>query len=286
MANPGWERLADTLQNVVNTLVGAKGSGRHPVKTLLNGTWLRHPVHPLLTDVAIGSAVLAGALDVVWLAVPGAGVWAPRAAEAVVIAAALGFIGAFFTGWTDWSDTYGPERSTGLWHGLLNSAALLLYIVSAILRLQLGDGRSVVAAVLGFIGLGTVSVAAYLGGHLVFRYGANVNHTAWEHGADDFEAIGPLERIADNALSRVVVGGVPVVLLRQGEKLAALAATCTHAGGPLDEGELLPGNVVKCPWHGSRFRMDSGRVVDGPATTAEPRYLVRVREGQVELKRA
>jgi nitrite reductase/ring-hydroxylating ferredoxin subunit len=213
-------------------------------------------------------------------------VWAPRAAEVVVIATALGFIAAFFTGWTDWSDTYGAERSTGLWHGLLNSTALVLYIVSALVRLGTSDGQSVAAAVLSFLGFGTVSVAAYLGGHLVFKYGTNVNHTAWEHGADDYESVGPLEQIADNALSRVVVDGVPVVLLRQGEKLAALAATCTHAGGPLDEGELLPGNVVKCPWHGSRFRMGTGQVVDGPATMAEPRYLVRIREGQVELKRA
>jgi nitrite reductase/ring-hydroxylating ferredoxin subunit/uncharacterized membrane protein len=286
MENSAWERLADTLQSLVNTLVGAKGKGRHPIKTLLNGTWLGHPLHPLLTDAAVGGATLAAVLDVVWLAVPAARVWAPRGAEAAVIFAALGFIAAFFTGWTDWSDTYGTERSTGLWHGLLNSAALVLYIISAIVRLGTGDGQSVAGAVLGFLGFATVAVAAYLGGHMVFKYGTNVNHTAWEHGTDDFESVGPLDQITDNALSRVVVGGVPVVLLRQGEKLAALPATCTHAGGPLDEGELLPGNVVKCPWHGSRFRMDTGHVVDGPATMPEPRYLVRVRDGQVELKRA
>jgi nitrite reductase/ring-hydroxylating ferredoxin subunit/uncharacterized membrane protein len=286
MANSSWEQLADTLQNVVSTLVGAKGRGRHPIKTLLNGSWLGHPLHPLLTDVAVGGAVLLTMLDIIWLAVADARVWAPRAAEVLVIATALGLIAAFFTGWTDWSDTYGGERSTGLWHGLMNSTALLLYIISALLRLGTSDGQSVAAAVLSFVGFGTVVVAAYLGGHLVFRYGTNVNRTAWEHGEDDYESVGPLEQIADNALSRVMVGGVPVVLLRQGEKLAALAATCTHAGGPLDEGELLPGNVVKCPWHGSRFRLETGRVVDGPATMPEPRYLVRIREGQVELKRA
>ena len=286
MANQGMERLADSLQNVVNTVVGAKGRGRHPIKTLLNGTWLGHPLHPLLTDVAVGGAVLLTVLDIIWLAVADARVWAPRAAEVVAIATVLGLLGSFVSGWTDWSDTYGEERSTGLLHGLMNSTALLLYLISAILRLGTADGQSVAAAVLGFIAFGDIAIAAYLGGHLVFRYGTNVNRTAWEHGADEYESVGPLDQIADNALSRVVVGGVPVVLLRQGEKLAALAATCTHAGGPLDEGELLPGNVVKCPWHGSRFRMDSGRVVDGPATTPEPRYLVRVREGQVELKRA
>ncbi|HEX9414020.1 MAG TPA: Rieske (2Fe-2S) protein, partial [Ktedonobacterales bacterium] len=74
-------------------------------------------------------------------------------------------------------------------------------------------------------------------------------------------------------------------VLRQGDRLCALAATCSHAGGPLDEGDLLAHRVVKCPWHGSRFQMDTGKVLDGPATMVQPVYLVRIREGQVELKR-
>jgi nitrite reductase/ring-hydroxylating ferredoxin subunit/uncharacterized membrane protein len=285
MANQQLERVYDGLQKFINTLVGARGKGRHPVKTLLNGTLLGHPLHPVITDIAIGGAVLAAAGDIAWLAIPVTTVWTPRAAEAAVIAGILGMLGSFATGWTDWSDTYGRERTTGIVHGTLNSIALILYIVSAVLRLLNPTGQSVPAAILGFVGLGFITLAAYYGGDLVFKLGVNVNHTAWEHGTDDFVPVGALADVADNQLTRVVADGVPVVLVRHGDKIAALAATCTHAGGPLDEGELLPNDVVKCPWHGSRFRMNNGRVVDGPATVPQPVYVVRVENGQVAVKR-
>jgi nitrite reductase/ring-hydroxylating ferredoxin subunit len=194
-------------------------------------------------------------------------------------------LGSFLSGWTDWSDTYGEERSLGLLHGSLNSSVLVLYVLSAILRLQVTSGQSVPAAVLAFVGFAVLMVGAYFGGHLVFQFGTNVNHNAWVHGPDEYEVIGPLDQLADGKLTRVEVGGVPVVILREGERLCALAATCSHAGGPLDEGELVEPHVVKCPWHGSRFQLDSGRVVDGPATVAQPVYRARVTDGQVELKR-
>ena len=53
--------------------------------------------------------------------------------------------------------------------------------------------------------------------------------------------------------------------MRKGEYTCAkyaISATCSHAGGPLDEGKL-EGNVVECPWHGSRFCMRDGRVLTG-----------------------
>ena len=110
-------------------------------------------------------------------------------------------------------------------------------------------------------------------------------------GSEDYEAVMPLESVEENKLYRVTVAGVPVVLLRQGLQLYAISATCPHAGGPLDEGTLQE-NVgvglapaLECPWHGSRFCMRDGRVLTGPATVNAPRYDVRVRNGQVELKR-
>jgi nitrite reductase/ring-hydroxylating ferredoxin subunit len=82
----------------------------------------------------------------------------------------------------------------------------------------------------------------------------------------------------------VTASGVPVVLLRQGKQFYAISATCPHAGGPLDEGTLT-GDVVECPWHGSRFCMRDGRVLTGPATVNAPRYEVRLSNGQLEVKR-
>jgi nitrite reductase/ring-hydroxylating ferredoxin subunit len=83
----------------------------------------------------------------------------------------------------------------------------------------------------------------------------------------------------------VDVSGIPAVLLKDGKAIYAIAATCSHLGGPLDEGSIQEGNVVQCPWHGSCFRMTDGSVVDGPAVYAQPTFSVRVRNGSIELRR-
>ena len=86
--------------------------------------------------------------------------------------------------------------------------------------------------------------AAYLGGEMVFTKGTGVNHTAWEAASEDYEAVLPFEKVTENTLFRVTASGVPVVLLRQGEQVYAISATCPHAGDPLAEGSLQ-GDVVE-----------------------------------------
>ena len=65
--------------------------------------------------------------------------------------------------------------------------------------------------------------------------------------------------------------------------VCAIANACTHLGGPLDEGER-DGNVVACPWHGSRFDPCSGEVLRGPATEPQRRFESRLREGKIEVR--
>ena len=284
-AQPFAERFSDQLQHLIGVLVGANRKPPRRLKSFLNGTWLRHPLHALLTDIPVGSWVMTAIFDIFWLISPTTFAWAARGAEVTVILGILGALAAAVTGFTDWSDTYGSERRVGLNHAIYNSSALVLYIVSMVLRLTQTSGDSILAAIIGFIGLGIMSYAAYLGGEMVFTKGTNVNHTAWEAGSEDFEAVMPVEQVEENKLYRVIVSGVPVVLLRQGLQFSAIAATCSHAGGPLDEG-TLEGDVVQCPWHGSRFCMRDGRVLTGPATSRAPRYEVRIQNDQVELRRA
>jgi len=281
---PFVERLSDSLQNVMKVLVGSNRKPPRLIKSLLNGTWLGHPLHPVITDIPITAWLLAAVFDVIWLISPASFSWAARGAEVAVIVGLLAALGAIVTGLTDWSDTYGSERRVGLYHGLFNLAATILYLVSFLLRLPQVSGDSIIAAILGFIGLVSVLIAGYLGGDMVFTKGTGVNHTAWEAAGEDYEAVLPVESVQENKLYRVTASGVPVVLLRQGLQLYAIAATCPHAGGPLDEGALT-GDIVECPWHGSRFSMHDGRVLTGPATVNAPRYDVRVRNGQVEVKR-
>ena len=73
------------------------------------------------------------------------------------------------------------------------------------------------------------------------------------------------EVLLEGRLVRAQAGEMPVVLLRRGGEVLAIAETCTHLGGPLSEGEL-DGDVVTCPWHGSRFSLHDGSVRHGPAT--------------------
>jgi nitrite reductase/ring-hydroxylating ferredoxin subunit/uncharacterized membrane protein len=279
---PFLERLSDGLQQLIQVVIGSHRKPPRHLRSLLNGTWFGHPLHPVITDVPITAWMMTAVFDIIWLI--SHTTWAAYGAFVAVIVGLLGALGAIATGLTDWSDTYGSERSIGFNHALFNASATLLYLVSFILRLIAGPGDGVAAAILGFVGLACVLYAGYLGGEMVFTKGTGVNHTAWEAGGEDYEAVLPADSIAENTLYRVPVSGVPVVLLRQGKQFYAISATCPHAGGPLDEGTLT-GDVVECPWHGSRFCMRDGRVLTGPATVNAPRYDVRVRNGQVEVKR-
>lgn len=89
--------------------------------------------------------------------------------------------------------------------------------------------------------------------------------------------------VPDNGMHRADAAGVPVLLVRLGGTVYAIAATCSHAGGPLDEGSLEEG-VVTCPWHGSRFNIRNGAVRDGPATFRQPSYAVREEGGRISVK--
>ena len=51
---------------------------------------------------------------------------------------------------------------------------------------------------------------------------------------------------------------------RRSGDVCAIAATCCHLGGPLDDG-ARDGDTVVCPWHGSRFDLCTGEVQGGPA---------------------
>src|SRR5215470_8636337 len=281
-AQPFTQRLSDALQHIIQVIVGSNRKPPRRLKSLLNGTWFGHPLHPAITDVPITAWVLTALFDIIWLI--SHTTWSAYAAFVTVIVGLIGALGAIVTGLTDWSDTYGAERRVGLNHALFNACATILYLVSFVLRLLAGPGDGIAAVILGFVGLASVIYAAYLGGDMVFTKGTGVNHTAWEAAGEDYEAVMPLESVEENKLYRVTVAGVPVALLRQGLQLYAISATCPHAGGPLDEGKL-DSDVVECPWHGSRFCMRDGRVLTGPATVNAPRYDVRVRNGQIEVKR-
>ena len=166
-------------------------------------------------------------------------------------------------------------------HALLNSSVLSLNIVSTILRIT-GQRRAAIGIAAGAYGI--LLYSGYLGGELAYSSGIGVNHVAWEGGSDDFVTVMDEAALEPGKLTRVDAAGIPAVLFREGKAIYAVAATCSHLAGPLDEGHVENG-VVYCPWHNSGFRLCDGSVANSPAVYAQPTFAVRTRNGKIELRR-
>jgi nitrite reductase/ring-hydroxylating ferredoxin subunit/uncharacterized membrane protein len=269
--------IADTAQQAVHGAFEAAGPAGREVKDALHGVWFGHALHPALVTVPLGAWTVTLVLDALE-SMKDRRDLAPGADASLAIGLA-GAAGAALTGATDWSDTNGEARRMGIAHGLMNLGVVALYGLSLARRRQ-GDragGRNL--AMLGYV---AALASSYLGGHLSYAKQIGVNHADIEAAPQEFTPVRAAD-LPENQPQRVEVNGVPVVLVRQGEQIFALAETCSHLGGPLAEGEVEDGSI-RCPWHGSRFALDDGRVLDGPATTPQPCFAVRIREGRIEIR--
>jgi nitrite reductase/ring-hydroxylating ferredoxin subunit len=271
--------LGKAVQKWLGQVESASGPRGSEVKDFLNGTWLGHPLHPALTDVALGAWMSSTLLD---LADGGRGGELGHGADLLLALGCASGVGAAASGLADWQDQEGAERDMGTAHAIINSTALLLFSTSLALRLR---GSRAAAVGLSLLGLGAAGTGAYLGGHLVFRLGTVVNRNAFTSGPKAWRAVADEEEVVEGARVRKQVGNNQVLLTRLDGEFCAVSAVCSHAGGPLDE---LPieGGQVHCPWHGSSFAVRSGRVTHGPATAAIPAFEVRTKDGRVEIRRA
>jgi nitrite reductase/ring-hydroxylating ferredoxin subunit len=126
--------------------------------------------------------------------------------------------------------------------------------------------------------------SAYLGGKLVYTEQIGVDHTIGQRYPDEFAAVLPEGELGEGQMRRVEVNGSRVLLARRSGRIFAIAEVCSHLGGPLAEGEFKE-CWVRCPWHGSRFSLETGQVLDGPSTHPQPCLDVRVVNGNIEVKR-
>ncbi len=269
LATPNLDEAADALAGAVNGAYAAVGPPGPRLKDLLSGTWLGHPLHPALTDVPVGAWTVALALDVLG---------ERRGAKIAIGIGLLGAAGAAASGLTDWVVTFGKRRQLGVAHAAVNGTATLLYASSYLLR-----GRADTLAIgLSTIGYGLVSLGALYGGVLSLDWQIGVNHAHNTDAPDDEVDVGALSDIPDGGMKRVDAKGYPVLLVRRGGDVYAIAALCAHAGGPLDEG-TLDGDVVRCPWHGSQFCVRDGSIVNGPSAFPQPAFNVRISGERVLL---
>ncbi len=78
----------------------------------------------------------------------------------------------------------------------------------------------------------------------------------------EFHGVLRLGDLGPGEMRLVSVGDAEIVVANIDGTFCAFANSCPHSEGPLADGEL-DGDIVTCPWHGSRFNVRTGAVVDG-----------------------
>jgi nitrite reductase/ring-hydroxylating ferredoxin subunit/uncharacterized membrane protein len=244
------------------------------LRDLLNGRWLGHPLHSVLTDAPIGILFLVIVFDVLG---------DPGAAVITLIVGILAMTAAALAGLADYADTDGRSRERATLHSTLMIVALVGYLVSLVLRLGSGPAASTAGVWVSIASFLALSAGAYVGGDVVYALGNMVSRHAFRGAGTKWIALEPAAVEPDGGIPegrpvKAKLGINGLVLVRQGERILALHDTCAHAGGPLAEGTLV-GDAIECPWHASRYRLDNGHVVQGPSVYDQPAYEVRRKDG-------
>lgn len=292
----------DTLGAPFGAVVGGfyRLPGTRWIKDVFHGTWpLRHPLHPALTDAVVGAYVAVAVLDVIFLMERDLALVRPT--TIVLMVALLFALGSILTGLTDWNETVDNERRLGILHGVLMTLITVGNVVS--LKMRLDAPASVTRAVDGQ--LATASAydpaiylslvmfvlligAAHLGGEMTYGFGTGVTRHAWAKIPSKWQTLEvPAASLEDRKPVRVSLrNGFAVMVTKVDDELLAMAAVCTHAGGPLDEGKFVGGDRrnIECPWHQSVFSLRTGAALHGPATMDEPTFDTRVADGKVEVR--
>ncbi|MGI6208469.1 MAG: Rieske 2Fe-2S domain-containing protein [Anaerolineae bacterium] len=271
--------VADLVGDLVHGAYRAMGTAAQPVKDFLNGTWLGHPLHPVLTDFTLGAWMSSTVLDS--LAPLGDEKRLDEGSQALLAAGIASTLATATAGLTDWIHVRSTARRVGIMHAALNTASVWLFGASILLRRQ---GRRPEGRAVALAGLAAASAAAYLGGEMAYTLKIGVNHAPDVSALpQEFTPVMRYEELPEGTLKRVEVQGIPLLLVRRGPEIHGLAATCAHLGGPLDKGSLR-GDTVVCPWHGSTYSLTDGRALTGPSARSQPALEARVVNGMIEVR--
>jgi nitrite reductase/ring-hydroxylating ferredoxin subunit/uncharacterized membrane protein len=267
-------RWAKPLGDVVHDVLHAFFHRLTGVRDFLNGRWLGHPLHAVLTDAPIGILLLVIVLDLVGQ---------PVGADVALLLGVLTLLAAAAAGLADYSDTDGTARVRATVHGTLMTLALVLYVVSLGLRATGPADRSDAIAI-SIVAWLVLAVGAYVGGDVVYALGNMVDRHAWRPAGAKWARL-EVGEVAQDQPTRAKLGLQNLVLVRHGDRYQALHDQCAHAGGPLSQGALVDG-CIECPWHGSRYRLADGQAIRGPTVFDQPVYEVRTTEdGGLEARR-
>jgi nitrite reductase/ring-hydroxylating ferredoxin subunit/uncharacterized membrane protein len=284
--NPFFDGIVRATQDqqILQQLAGAvqpaiKRALRNPrsLKNFLHGVWVGHPLHPILTDLPIGAWTMASIFDAIHLVDKRADT--ARAADICVATGIAGAVGAALTGLADWSETFGRPARVGIVHATSNTLALTLYTTSYFLRKR----NRTAGMFTSLLGYAMATIGAGLGGHLVYGENQGVNHAVAENLPTQWIRLLPMDELMDGKPHRAKVKERDIVLVRHSGAIHALLDSCSHLGGPLHKGTVDDCSIT-CPWHGSRFALVDGHVLNGPATLNQPTFESRIIDGYVEVR--
>ncbi len=277
------DRVADvaTYDKVIEPARRAVLSALRPpaVKDFLHGTWIGHPLHPILVQVPVGSWISAGLLDAV-----------PRmrpAATFLIGAGVAASLPAAASGAADWTEQGTGVRRLGALHAVANTVALGLYVGSLAARKR---DRGGLGRLLSYSGLAVAGGSAAIGGHMSYAQASGASHAATAARAlsTDWMDLGPLDDFPEGRpATRTGTGGaadVPLAVVRRGTRVDVFVGACSHLAGPLQDGtveEVRGAECLVCPWHGSAFDLEDGEPRRGPAASAQEKLEVRMEAGHV-----
>ncbi|NLU77847.1 Rieske 2Fe-2S domain-containing protein [Micromonospora sp. HNM0581] len=269
----GLDRFGDRLQQTVQNVLRPQR-----VRDLLHGVWLGHPLHPAMVQLPVGAWISAAVLDLM----PGQ----RKAATTLTAVGTLSALPAAVAGLNDWAGLARDQRRVGLVHAASNSVGLALYGASLAARLS---DRHRLGRTLGWLGLSAVGAGAYLGGHLAYKQGAQVNVSVSDLHliSDGWHPVAEMTNLPQRQLLTRKVDDVSVILYRHGDDVTVMLERCPHQSGPLGEGEVreVDGHAcVVCPWHGSTFRLNGGEAVRGPSPNDQQVLPTRIVDGRLEAR--
>jgi uncharacterized membrane protein len=152
----------DTPAGAASRVVGQL-LGRSRLAGALRGSWLGHPVHPLLITVPIGTWMTSAIFDIVFKDVTAA-----RRLLAVGLAATPPTV---LAGWADYPLLDRRQQRVGLIHAASNAVGVTLFLLS---YRAYGRQRLRAARVYSLLGVTAISVGGALGGHLSYAQGAGM----------------------------------------------------------------------------------------------------------------
>ena len=92
-----------------------------------------------------------------------------------------------------------------------------------------------------------------------------------------------LDVVPAGTMNEFYIKDCEVLIINSSNQVYCLDARCTHAGAPLEEG-TVEGDVLTCPWHGSKFNITNGSVLKGPAEKELKKYPVTIKDSSVFIE--